>query len=97
MKVLSEFTEHLQVALRKMCNMVGADPDKIDFKSHNWFWQYTWTKEQEQEFIQWFADYLYNNTKARQELLHANRKNKKYCRKAAEQFVWNYGWKERQS
>ena len=93
MKAIDDFGEHLQIVLRKMCNMVGADADKIDFKSNNWFWQYEWTKDQEQEFVKWLTDYLYQNTKARKEIMEYPIKRKAHCRKVAEFFAWNYGWK----
>jgi hypothetical protein len=90
---IDKFGPHTQVVLREMCSVVGADPTKIDFGSNDWFWEYAWTKEQEQKFTKFVTDYLYNNTAARREIMQWPRKTKKNCESAAKYFVWNYGWK----
>ena len=47
---MKKFGKHLTVVLKKMCKMVKADLEKINFKKENWFWDYTWTeKEQEKK------------------------------------------------
>lgn len=84
---------YLTEILTKMCESVGADIDKIDFKKPMWFTEYTWSKEAEGSFLNWLTDYFYDNKKARIELLKNHSRNKQFCRKAAEQFVFNYGWK----
>ena len=90
---INEFSPHLQAVLREMCSRVDTDPAKIDFKADTWYMEHEWTQQQETDFVEWLAQYFYANTEARKEILHANRKNLKYCRKAATEFVWNYGWK----
>ena len=90
---INQYSEHLQVVLRKMCEIVNADPDSIDFSNDKWFYLHQWTVEQEQEFIKWLSDYLYETKGARQEFLTHPYKNKKNCEKAAREFTWNYGWK----
>ena len=42
---------HLEKILTKMCEVVGAKYGSVDFTSELWFWQYSWTQEQENEFI----------------------------------------------
>ena len=76
-----------------MCNRVGADYDSIDFKSNDWYLSHTWTIEQERDFVNWMTDYLYANIQARREIMTNYLTNKKRCRKAADQFVFAYGWK----
>ena len=83
----------LKEILKKMCEYVGADYDKIDFKKKLWFMEYEWSEEQEQEFIDWLTDYLYKNTEPRQHMMAFPMKNKKQCQLAANEFVSNYGWK----
>ena len=85
--------KHVIEILKEQCRIVGADYEKIDFKEDMWFMDHEWTKEQEAEFIQWVTDYLYNNKEARNMLLQHPYKNKTTCKKAAEQFAFNYGWK----
>ena len=86
--------EYLINILKEMCLRVGAYYDKIDFKSNDWYLQYFWNEEEEKDFVNWLSDYLYNNTKARNSLVTFPRKNKKETRKVAEEFVWNYGWRQ---
>jgi len=88
-----DFGPHLKHILSQMCKAVGASPAGIDFKADRWFMEYEWTREQERAFIKWLTKYLYNSKGARQEILETNWKNLKHCRKAAEFFVWNHGWK----
>ena len=93
MKAIHEFSTHIQAVLREMCKRVEADTENIDFGKHNWFWEYEWTKEQEKDFVEWLADYLYTSTEARREMARFPRKTKKDCSKVAYWFVWNHGWK----
>lgn len=86
-------TKHIRNILHEMCNRVNADYGSIDFKAPTWYHEYEWTQEQEDDFVKWMTDYLFNNKEARFEILAFPRKDKKYCKKAAEEFVWNYGWK----
>ena len=85
--------KYIEEVLREMCKRVGADFDKIDFKKEDWFMEYIWTDDQEDSFKIWMVDYLYNNTKARNEILEYTSKNKKRIRKAAAEFLVNYGWR----
>jgi len=93
MKTINEFSPHIKHVLEEMCSVVDADPTEIDFNSNNWFWEYSWTAQQEKDFIAWLTGYLYDDRDARREIMEYPRKNKKSCRKVAEFFVWNHGWK----
>ena len=93
MKTINEFSPHLSFILREMCRRVNANTFEIDFSSNNWFWDYSWTKEEEKDFRQWLSGYLYGSKAARNEIMATNRKNLKHCRKVADFFVWNHGWK----
>lgn len=85
--------KYLKIILLKQCEIVGADYNKIDFKKENWYWDYQWTKEQEQEFKLWLIDYIKNNKEARNELMSIPSVNKKFLEKFANEFIMNYGWK----
>ena len=90
---MKELEKHLTVILKKMCKSVGVDFDKINFKEDKWYLRYTWHEEEEKRFILWMTSYLYNNIEARKEIMSSPIKRMKFCKKAAEQFAWNYGWK----
>lgn len=34
-----------------MCNRVNANYDDIDFKQHDWYYAYSWTKEEEKNLL----------------------------------------------
>ena len=85
--------EHTIIVLKEMCNRVNADYDSIDFKAERWSMEYSWTEKEQDEFKDWLADYLYNNTKARREITGYNIKNKKSCNTTAMWFAFNFGWK----
>ena len=98
MKAINDFGKHLQVVIREMCSRVGVNPEELDFGEQKdlkkeYFWLYEWTKEEEEDFTQWMADYLYVTTGARNELMSFPRKTKKACLEVARYFVWNHGWK----
>ena len=85
--------KHLEIILIKMFSYVGAKYSKEFVKSERWFLKHEWTAPQENDFKKWLTDYLYNNKLARIELMTYSYKNKKNCIKAANEFIFNYGWK----
>ena len=86
-------SEHLAVVLREMCDRVGADADKINFKSNDWFLKNEWTMKEQDRFKEWFIGYLWDNVEARKELLVSSKKNKKTIEKAVDLFLFDYGWR----
>ena len=85
--------QSIEIILKEMCKRVNADFSKLDFKSTDWFWQYTWSKEQEDDFRDWLIEFFKTNKQARKELLSTNSSKVKNLKKAADEFVWVYGWK----
>ena len=77
----------------KMCNYVGANPNKINFLSPYWYEKYSWKEEDQEDFIKWLTDYFYKRKEARKELLRTCIKTKKEMNKASNEFVLKYGWK----
>ena len=86
-----EWIEHI---LTHQCEAIGLPRDAIQpyNKGEAWYSDYSWTKECEDGFIDWLANEFYVNNELRNKLVFSPRKNKRDCRKAAEQWVWNYGW-----
>ncbi len=84
--------------LKEMCKRVGAYISVVgwaDTKGHdpNWYWKYQWSKEEEDDFEKWLADYLYANKETQRVLLRGyGSQTKKDCKEAAEEFVCQYGW-----
>jgi hypothetical protein len=85
--------KHLKYILQVMCSYVGADFDSIDFKDGEWFWKYSWTPQQQNEFMEWLVDYLYKNKEARELICEHPVKRKSHLRSVAQMFIFNYGWK----
>jgi len=90
-----EMPKELVDILKKMCKMVDADFDDIDFSKEDWFMDYEWAQEQEEEFINWLTEQL-KNTKVAMVLYDKKFYNKKERHKAALMFNLNYGWKIKQ-
>jgi len=82
----------LEPILRKMCEMVNVPYEKVDFTKERWFHDHTWTAEQEKEFKEWLAKYMFNSQAARVALSYC-RKDMTSCEQFAEMFAFNYGWK----
>lgn len=74
--------KHSEEVLKKQCEIIGVDYEKVDFKARDWFMQHSWTKEQEIEFIGWLQGYLIGHRYA----------TKRSARHEAEKIVMNYGW-----
>jgi hypothetical protein len=85
----------LHTILRKMCSYVdkGLIPYDLKTWTNNWYHKYTWREEQQESFIKWTTNYLYNNTQARKEILGRNVMNKKLIEDSVRWFVFLYGWK----
>ena len=90
-------TKHLTTILKKMCSMVKADYDKIDFKSVHWFLDYEWSIEQEKKFVVWLAKYLKDKPSAFKELSDSNIVSNHRIMSVAKEFVYTYGWKVKMS
>lgn len=81
-----------------MCKRVNANPDDIDFSEEQWFWKYEWTKEEQQIYKEWFMDYLLKDKKRLEQVSRFPRisRNKKELEKLANEFLLQYGWREKQ-
>lgn len=88
-----KMTKHLETILKKMCKMVGADYDKIDFKKQGWYLEYEWTLEKEKEFVTWLANYLKDTPSAFKELSDSGVVTNHRIMSVAKEFVFSYGWK----
>lgn len=89
----TDFDEHIQEVLSKMCEMVGTKIEDIDFNDEEWYYTHTWTDNQQEEFKKWLVDYLHKKHSARKLLTMVRTKDKKLLEKAASSFIFNYGWK----
>ena len=85
--------KHLKVILKKMCQIVGADFDLMDFEQKDWYFGYSWTVSEEKMFREWLKNYLKKNKEARNELMNWPSKKEKALEDVAGWFVFNYGWK----
>ncbi len=92
-----KFSPHLEIILKEMCNRVGADYVKMDFRKPEWFRDYSWTQKEENKFKDWMVTYLYNNFQARKEFMTITRKNKKNCKEAVQMWLFNHGWINKES
>jgi len=90
--VKSKYPE-LDKILKEMCKRVGANFKEIDFKGPDWYTQYSWTEEEQEDFQNWMIDYLYNNVKARNEIMEHPVKNKQIITKLVGWFTLDFGWK----
>lgn len=90
---MKEIHEQVKIVLAQQCKIVGARYEDIDFNNDLWFFERQWTEEQESEFIEWLTNHLYNNLEARAAIMSLPSKNKSMCKRTAEAFAFNFGWK----
>ena len=86
-------SNNLEKVMKKMCQMVGADFTKMDFKKSNWFWDYEWSEKKEQKFMDWLAKFMLDDKDTRLEFMAFPSKNKKEIGRFVSQFCMNYSWK----
>ena len=80
--------------LKKMCEYVGADFDKIDIKEEGWYEKYEWSEEQEDGFIEWLANEIRTNNKIRKGITTLSyRPTRAKAEAYASWFVAFCGWK----
>ena len=84
---------YLDKILKEMCKRVKAKFDDINFKQKDWFMKYQWTENEQEEFKQWFINYLKENKEARREIMAHPSANEKSIEKVANWFILDYGWK----
>ena len=85
--------EQVKIVLAKQCEIVGAKYEDINFEDDLWFFERQWTKEQESEFIDWLTDHLRTNKEARVAIMKIPSRTKSMCKRTAEAFAFNFGWK----
>jgi len=91
---IDDFGPCLKKILSKMCQVVGADPSDIDFKTDNWYSTYSWSQTVESGFKKWMVNYIRTTTAARKELFGFGYYVKKDAvEREVDMFVLNYGWR----
>lgn len=87
------FGVYFSDVLKEMCSRVGADYDSVDFQKDGWYLDHTWTTEEQEDFVSWFAAFL-KNTGPRTEmckypqLVKTTEERKRFARK----FISEFGW-----
>ena len=85
--------EEVEIVLKKQCEIVGVKYEDVDFNNDLWFFEYQWTKDQESEFIEWLTNHLQTRKEARAIIMNMPSRNKSMCKRTAEAFAFNFGWK----
>jgi len=85
--------KHIDIILTEMFRRVNAEFTPDFTKAEAWYYAYEWTREEEQEFVDWLSDYLFHNKEARHEIMNFPIRNKNKCRNAAMQFNAWFGWR----
>lgn len=91
MKSKTTNEDYLKEVLTKMCEIVGAKYESIDFKKDRWFEEYSWAIEKEQEFKTWLMTLL-KQKKAMMALFGLLSTHRLIRQKCADDFCFNYGW-----
>ena len=80
--------------LKEMCRRVGANYEDIDFSKDEWYLDYSWSKSDQDQFIEWFARYLKNMGPRRELCAYPSLVRTEPQRiQFATQFVSEFGWK----
>lgn len=90
-----ELSEPVKTILRKQCEVVGADFDKLDFLNDDsrWFMEYSWNSNQEKQFHNWFKKYLKECPIFVWRELCSYSRNKTNIEKFITAWIFNFGWR----
>lgn len=92
--------ERLKRIVLKQFSIIGKEDEveTTDFLDNKnpWFWKYTYTKEQEKEFAEWFENELYTDTDFRKFIMKIPKKSKKYIKDAVAWYLFLYGFSVRE-
>jgi len=83
---------HTQIILMKMFEGTGIKYSDEYVQTSDWYFNHSWTEEEENQFIDWLTSYLQENSGAREEIMRINSKNKSLCNLAAKNFAAWFGW-----
>ena len=82
----------LKKVLEEMCKRVGVDFNQINFTKKNWFQQYSWTPEEQEDFVNWLAKQI-KLDKDVGAIFNGPLTTDLQRKNAALMFVFAYGWK----
>ncbi len=83
-----------EMYFKKICFIVMADYDKINFYNDDWYNKYSWNAKQEEEAIDWLFLFLTdkNNRYLIPFVTGKKKTSDKKLRIFVEEFVFNFGW-----
>lgn len=88
------FGVYLTDTLKEMCRRVEVDYDDVDFTKDDWYLDHSWTENEQNQFIEWFAQNLRNMGPRRELCKYPTLVRTKPQRiKFARNFVFQFGWK----
>lgn len=90
---MREIHEQVKIILSKQCEIVDTKYNEIDFDNDLWFFERQWDKDQEKGFIDWMTNHLQTSREARVAIMNIPSRTKSLCKKTAEAFAFNFGWK----
>ena len=80
--------------LKEMCSRVGVEYADVDFSQDNWYQKHTWTRIEENKFIEWYAQFLRSMGPRREMCKYPSLVRSKPDRlKFAAKMVAEFGWK----
>jgi hypothetical protein len=82
-------TDNLKQVLEKMFSYSPYKFSEKFTKQKEWFLKHKWTEAEEKEFIEWLSEFLKKNWRG---ITDHKMPNKRFRNKAAEEFVFVYGW-----
>lgn len=85
--------KHIRLIIKKMFDIAGIEFETVDLKSQNWYNKYTWNKQQEQKYREWWINYLYSTPDASYELYNTRYTTKKQLAEMWGWFNLQYGLK----
>ncbi|MHA1827792.1 MAG: hypothetical protein ACTSX6_04005 [Candidatus Heimdallarchaeaceae archaeon] len=87
-----------EIALREMCRRVGVRFENINFYEEGWSNKYSWTWEEEADFVRWLVDQIMRDKEVREGLLrNPTHVTENIAEKAAKEFVFEFGWRHKRT
>jgi len=85
--------KEIKYILEEMCRRINIPFNSIDFKSQGWFKKHSWTRKEEDDYVDWLYNQFWDNKELRILFMRDTRKIKNNIRSVVNEFVLTYGWR----
>ena len=89
------YKEDIEHIMTEMFNRVNETYTPEYVKQENWFMEKEWSQEEQEDYMNWLEKEMLKEWKLLKCLMSIQNKSKKNIKRFANEFVLNYGWRQK--